>query len=523
MTDTIADLLALDALAGASEITLVSNALTRPVRWLSLLDHEESIGLYPEELVILSEDISAQDIASLIQSISSSGACALAMHISAAQIPLAAALAKSAQLPLIVLPSSKSSLSICEELITYFIEHTVYESFQSEPHHRWLQFVDDETELRDLIHALAASWHCSILVVENDGTILAQAGSQKLTFLSSLLRWQNQHTGQSIPTLMSKEHLFALPLLSSSTYLIIMGYQGKMPTYAECHIIDEAVAAIRLVIRHLQSTRQLESRQRERLVRDLIIGNVLTEAEAIAHAQVLGIDLDVPMCAMVGYIEPAGQYNERIIDIVTHSATNMQMSILATTTPTLIVIFMISKVGDDHLKQLVELIDREIARIAPTVALSWGVSGLRSGWTSFSTTYQEAWLTCQVGITLNGPKHLTFATATEEYRILSRLGQDPESQLFWKRCLGYLTQDEHTKNAELIETLEVYLATMGNISETARQMGLHRQTLYYRLQRIEELTGRHLDNPQDRFALDLSTRLYRLERSRMSFAASSFS
>jgi purine catabolism regulator len=46
---------------------------------------------------------------------------------------------------------------------------------------------------------------------------------------------------------------------------------------------------------------------------------------------------------------------------------------------------------------------------------------------------------------------------------------------------------------ELVETLEVYLASRQNIRETARRLHLASRTVAYRLERIESLLGTRLD------------------------------
>ncbi len=47
----------------------------------------------------------------------------------------------------------------------------------------------------------------------------------------------------------------------------------------------------------------------------------------------------------------------------------------------------------------------------------------------------------------------------------------------------------------------------GNVSKTARELNLHRQSLLYRLKKIEALTNRSLSNTDDLFLLNLSIRL----------------
>jgi hypothetical protein len=63
---------------------------------------------------------------------------------------------------------------------------------------------------------------------------------------------------------------------------------------------------------------------------------------------------------------------------------------------------------------------------------------------------------------------------------------------------------------ELVETLETYLDLAGSVVETSKALRLHRTSLYYRLQRVAELTGTNLRTGDDRLALHLSLKLARL-------------
>ncbi|GAA1580259.1 helix-turn-helix domain-containing protein [Actinomadura kijaniata] len=60
------------------------------------------------------------------------------------------------------------------------------------------------------------------------------------------------------------------------------------------------------------------------------------------------------------------------------------------------------------------------------------------------------------------------------------------------------------KNAPLRLTAETYLDQAGNAQRTAAALNVHRQTLYYRLSRIEELTGLDLDSGADRLLLHMA-------------------
>lgn len=64
--------------------------------------------------------------------------------------------------------------------------------------------------------------------------------------------------------------------------------------------------------------------------------------------------------------------------------------------------------------------------------------------------------------------------------------------------------------AELARTAEVYLDCAGQAGRAAAELGIHRQTLYYRLSRIEKLTGLDLDDGEARLLLHMALKAARL-------------
>jgi DNA-binding PucR family transcriptional regulator len=53
---------------------------------------------------------------------------------------------------------------------------------------------------------------------------------------------------------------------------------------------------------------------------------------------------------------------------------------------------------------------------------------------------------------------------------------------------------------------------MGRLRPAAQQLGIHRNTLEYRIARIAELAGVDLEDPDSRLALDLGVRLLDLKQ-----------
>lgn len=65
------------------------------------------------------------------------------------------------------------------------------------------------------------------------------------------------------------------------------------------------------------------------------------------------------------------------------------------------------------------------------------------------------------------------------------------------RVVGPLIDYDRRHGGNLLRSLETFLAENGSWSRTARTLGIHRQTLVYRLRRVEALTGLRVDRVSD--------------------------
>ena len=74
-------------------------------------------------------------------------------------------------------------------------------------------------------------------------------------------------------------------------------------------------------------------------------------------------------------------------------------------------------------------------------------------------------------------------------------------------ALGLLAAYDAAHATDLLETLRVYLRCGCGATEAARSLFVHRSTLLYRIERIQEIAAIDLSDPDERFLLELSLRL----------------
>ena len=92
----------------------------------------------------------------------------------------------------------------------------------------------------------------------------------------------------------------------------------------------------------------------------------------------------------------------------------------------------------------------------------------------------------------------------KEYMLLSLLRELPEATV---EKYGNIIFDQSAKTLfkdnEMLGTAEEFLRSSLNISETSRALYIHRNTLLYRLDKIEEMTGLNIRNFNDAMVLKL--------------------
>jgi hypothetical protein len=159
---------------------------------------------------------------------------------------------------------------------------------------------------------------------------------------------------------------------------------------------------------------------------------------------------------------------------------------------------------------LSEALRAATARLAPVVRTVVGVGLPRPRFADTVDSYAEALQSARVGVQLPALGHVVTWSNLGIYRLLSQIDAGRLDIAGVHPGLERMLRDD--THQVLLETLEVYLDLAGNAHATAERLRLHRTTLYYRLQRVEQLAGTDLKDGNERLCLHLALKLSRLAR-----------
>ncbi len=141
------------------------------------------------------------------------------------------------------------------------------------------------------------------------------------------------------------------------------------------------------------------------------------------------------------------------------------------------------------------------------ISVTSGLGRYYEGVEGLSKAATEAEKAVTMGLRLFGPGQLTYFGDLGVYRLLLSIGGQKELREFYHEVLGRLLEHDSRNGGELLQTLEAYFRYHGSPSEMAREMHLHRNTLLYRLRRIQEITNLDLEDAETGLALHLALRI----------------
>ncbi len=129
-------------------------------------------------------------------------------------------------------------------------------------------------------------------------------------------------------------------------------------------------------------------------------------------------------------------------------------------------------------------------------ALSFGISVPITKLADIPTAFKQAMEAYRLGRSHNKQKFVQFYH-TKELMDLLKLIPSEDLKEFVEDTFEAWSGIDEGEQREWRRTLKVFYDTHCHIGETAKQLYIHRNTVLYRLNRIEQLTGAHVRNSAD--------------------------
>jgi purine catabolism regulator len=292
-------------------------------------------------------------------------------------------------------------------------------------------------------------------------------------------------------------------------YLSIVGGAGELDALDQL-VVEHGAAACALEMAKVKAVSDAEKRAHGDFV-DAMLTGTLPHDELVRWAQRIGYDVNPPHVALVWrWTEASGAPSLRRLEtIVNQSVAQAGVNALARPHGTEIVVFCaVADAGRPAAAlSLAATIHKAAADEYPQHPLYGGVGRAAGELLDWKDSYREASQALSMAVRLNDRQPLYFGDLSV-YRLLFQIEDNAELEAFCREALGPLL--EYEGGGDLLETLEAFCERLGNLSQTAEKLFIHRNSLLYRMERISQLAGLDMNNPDTRLAVHLALKVRKM-------------
>jgi DNA-binding PucR family transcriptional regulator len=272
-------------------------------------------------------------------------------------------------------------------------------------------------------------------------------------------------------------------------------------------IVDDICDAVTAGFLRVSDNRtRARERTRSQVFDDLLGGAFDEDEEVVARARTFGFDLRRPHGLILVTNARADQDRALIRTAVASLLPSLgnaaEVAMTADVTPHVAVVVSTSSMDWD---EVVGAVQRMVRTQRVTAVMATPVGGARN----IHAAYRRARDMLPLAVTVFRRPQAIDADELVVYQILR--GSRPEDREdYLQRTLGRILHLPDVQRTPLLSTLDALHEGNGHTETAAAMLGVHTNTVRYRIGRIHHLTGLRYDHPPDRFKLEVAVILLRM-------------
>ena len=311
--------------------------------------------------------------------------------------------------------------------------------------------------------------------------------------------------------------LIKIPIITPNShfgYLFAWEYE-KTINKLDISTLKWASTIAALDILNKRSIANVELKYKNELLYDILKGKLNNKQTIINRGQNMGMDLDKGFYVVVFELKELiskqfknkGLLNENIQKNYLESTKRIiDDDIIMGDLGTYLIALYPGEEGDkdavkdfsDKVLNVIDQDDRELVNV--------GVGNYQEDIINLNESYSQAKRAINVANKLKKDNQIYFFEELGVYKLLYKIDKDEKNSFLENSIIPLLNYDK-AHNTELLKTLRAFFEENGNLTNVAKKIYIHYNTVHYRLQRIEKITGLSLDNPDDKLNLEIALKM----------------
>ncbi len=525
------ELLNLPVFAGAS-VVAGSKGLDHEVNTVNMMDAPDIISyLKQNELLVTTAFHFKDDLSSLLELIKGmqkygcAGIGIKTKRFLKELPPEAIELANDRNIPIIDIPIDTSLGDIVNQSLSFILDTRTNELHQAmETHQRFTKLIVNGQGLDKILESLALLMDSQVTLLNHQLRPLYGAGAGRESS-HSLFTGVSHYLPKSgfITFSLLNEYREAFTLFPVYThkkqYSYLAVHRFIPPTdRAEILTVEQAANVIAFELMKENALKQKTQRLQNEFFINFVNGTFSSAEEVLNRAKEIGLFGDRRYLCAVGKIDDIEKSlsimeyqseKDLILDTIEEEIQASDNKIhLFDADETYILMMEIKGNWSDSEANFLSFLKHVQSAVFPLFnkTISFGISHYAEQFLHIPEAYKEAADALYYG-TMLGNKQFIESYQPKEVPEILRMIPHEQLERFYQNTFQALVKEPKKDYDVLMHTLSVYLESHCQLSETAKRLFIHRNTVIYRLEKCEELLGRSLKDPEETLCLRIGFRI----------------
>jgi sugar diacid utilization regulator len=284
-------------------------------------------------------------------------------------------------------------------------------------------------------------------------------------------------------------------------------------------LVDIAVTGVALEFAKIRASLEVEGRLRGETMADLLAGTYPNEAAMSMRAARLGLDLSQPHDLLVigvardatsGDTTPATDpdIDRQLVGLVREQLASRAPK--STTVPyggAIVVVLKQRSHADRDVHRLAAELATSLEAVAGKGAVTIAIGDTCDRPDAYAPSFAAARRALDVMLKVGRHGAVVGARELGAYGLLLQASSLDDLEGFARNTLEPIVEHDRTHGSDLVRTLRVYLDEDRVQRRAAARCFIHVNTVVYRINRVEQLLGRSLDDPSAVFDVTLALRV----------------
>ena len=291
-------------------------------------------------------------------------------------------------------------------------------------------------------------------------------------------------------------------------------------TGVDLAVLEASTSLIALDMIKKISMYEMENNHKATFLDDLLVHDEERQRKSLANAEYFDFDVDaehrVAVIRVLSGSSTIGnsslyKTNNSIVNILRRISRDSTIKVLFVNKCDSIVLVFEAPAHEssEHSQALQTFVDTVLAALEAEGILSMASIGVGRSYADASSLWKSFNEARRAAACWNiDDSRIHYFEKLGVYRFLSYEVLRPELVIFYNETLKVLVDYDHDRDSELVHTLALYFKCGGNLKRLAEEMGVHYNTVAYRIQRIKELAHISFDNADQMLNLQIALKIY---------------